>query len=457
MPFRSSIFCNFSFHFFCQVIFFFGISVGTGQQSQAFTERRWYPASEADFFDYIIKGPFVNLNLGSQNQILNLNHPVTVYMQDWAATIDQVLRAENPGKFKGIPKPRIAVPTVPRMFSNTTTVPLCFNLKTEVQKPASSLKADNSVKIAITYSGSVAVYNRPCKQLAVSSEELESLISWSNRVHPSCPIDLKNNVLSIARCQTDRSAVSYSEVGGIVFQPMSPWILMDISKFMMGIEFTEEMFLSEMAHELAHFYQSHLSNSSENSTIFYKLAEREWNKVPRLNQELQTKWQLLPQATKNFEQKLSSGQSPSVEDVKLLGRAFEEKIGSFTLEDEAFFLQSYYLSRIGIDPKSGVKHLFEVWNYQKSRQQFYLPGEMSFGQCRKAYENGWMGAREPLFVAPANFIDYHHSFCFLIFEVDRGVQALGNEFLNHPRSTSKISWRQVQNEVQIFLKRAMGR
>jgi hypothetical protein len=47
----------------------FGIILLTGIRAQAFSERRWYPANEANFFEYIVKGPGVSLNLGKQNQI----------------------------------------------------------------------------------------------------------------------------------------------------------------------------------------------------------------------------------------------------------------------------------------------------------------------------------------------------------------------------------------------------
>jgi hypothetical protein len=372
-------------------------------------------------------------------------------MQDWATAIDLILRQENPEDFKNIPKPKIAVPSIPRQFSNTTTMPLCFSTKTEVQKN-SSLAVNNSVKIAITYSGNVEAYNRPCKPLVPSSEELKSelksLVAWSNRIHPDCPIDLKNNELSFLRCQKNLGAVPYAQVGGVVFQPMSPWILMDISKFLMGFEYTEDMFLSELVHELAHFYQSHLSNSAANSTIFYKLEEREWNKVPRLNSALQTKWRYLPEASKKFEQKSTNRNPPANEETSLLEAAIKEKIGSFTLEDEAFYLQSHYLSLIGIHPQVGVKHLFEVWNYQKSRQNFFFPGEIPFEQCLTSYQNGWTNSKGPLLVSPANFVGYHHSFCFLIFEVDRGAHLTGVDYRTRTRPTSKIPWNLVKNEIR---------
>lgn len=416
-----------------------------GINCEAFSERLWYPANKMDFFDYIIKGPTVNLNLGDQNQILDFNHPVTRFMQDWATAIDQTLRATDPYYFKNIPQPKIAVPILPRQYSNTTTMPLCFTVKTKIQDKA-NLKTNNTLKIAVSYSGKVEIYDRPCKVLDVS--KMANLVGWSNRIHSDCPIKVQKNQLDLSGCGEAVNSIPYNEVGGIVFQPMSPWILMDISKFLMGFEYAEEMFLSELTHELAHFYQAHLSNSASNSVIFYEIENRQWNQIPKLDRELQSKWSRLPIATKNIQIKLANDEKPNVDDLKLIGSALKEKIGSYTLEDEAFYLQSYYLSLIGINPAIGIQHLFEVWNYQKSRQVFYLPGEIPFAQCKLAYENAWKNSNQPLFIPPANFNDYHHSFCFLIYAVDRGGQSLANDYINHKRPSSKVSWDEVNKQVQ---------
>lgn len=114
------------------------------------------------------------------------------------------------------------------------------------------------------------------------------------------------------------------------------------------------------------------------------------------------------------------------QQVELFYSAKRERLGYFTVEQEADDFSVELLSLAQLDPKSIAELL--VFQFAStvalSEREATSLTEVGYSACLASREKGWRDATgAPQFIPIANFHGAHHSLCYRLFNVDRELEA----------------------------------
>lgn len=130
--------------------------------------------------------------------------------------------------------------------------------------------------------------------------------------------------------------------------------------------------------------------------------------------------------------------------VTLLTEAHEQKIGFYTVEQEADEASLEWLALIGIQPTAGVETYLTLAgdSTESSFGGFIWGGKV----CKDLYRNHWKDEHGNAVVVPiGNFAESHHSSCFRAYNADLEIQAhqypIGQ---SDTIAATGISWKEIQ-------------
>jgi hypothetical protein len=391
----------------------------------------WANATKEDFLNYIAPSPSVNIFKPSL--FLAEDDPITLYVQEWANHLHQRLQLQ------GVPLPKIIVTKIPRLFSNTTYLPVCYSVP--VVFGAAAAKIDKPVYL--NYDGELRTYDHPCKP----TTDLKGLVSHLKKVYPKCSINL-TDVVNIKNCPVNSSLSAYGRASSLVVSIMSPWIIMDIGKFnLLKDSYTEDMFLNELTHELAHFYSAHLSLSHQITGRFYIYRDYNWSQWPPPKDPLlQVEGEKIKSAFVKSDEQWN--QRASLTHLPAVHMAIVKGIAPFSLEDDALILGLKYAALIGVNPRAMIDGMFLIWQAQAHRQSprpWSL--ETGFQQCHIWYQNQWADGNKAILAPVGDFASYHHTFCFEIYEMDQILKAQKITEQIQVRPAVSISWQLLKKRA----------
>ncbi len=114
------------------------------------------------------------------------------------------------------------------------------------------------------------------------------------------------------------------------------------------------------------------------------------------------------------------------EQVATFERAVEERLGYYTVEQEADDMSAEILTTLGRDSGAAAALLLSQFRARAdaSGRDSTLLTEMGLATCEAHRARGWRDERgQPVFVPIADFNGAHHALCFRIHNLDREVEA----------------------------------
>ncbi len=135
--------------------------------------------------------------------------------------------------------------------------------------------------------------------------------------------------------------------------------------------------------------------------------------------------------------------------LKAIQKAYDDRLGFYTNEQEADELGAEWLADIGLNPKAAVETYLRIgkWAEGEGSKPSASLLETPADECQTLYENNWKdSAGKFKFVAIGDFADPHHHTCYRAFNVDREIRAHKFKASGDGERglLSKAEWRELQ-------------
>jgi len=229
--------------------------------------HNWQSATDSDYAE--IMAPLVGLNTSS---ILPASNPLVQRAQFWLDQIDASLRSKFPVQLVDVPKPQAKVLKIGVPNAFVAPVPTCYNVQVQV----GSVVAYSGRKVFIdVQTGALAVWpeDLKCKDGEASRSGLvvaEAFVKKFNIGAGSCRYSLTATGIlrPSSACTRDPEVAALGVSAGVVMMETSNFITVHsgLLKIM-----SEGAFVSVLAHELGHYYRSHVTAKAGEYDYFYTL------------------------------------------------------------------------------------------------------------------------------------------------------------------------------------------
>jgi len=223
-------------------------------------------------------------------KILPHSHKATERAQFWLDQIDTMLRAKYPEQLKNTPKPQAKLIVTDEVNAFVSPVYSCIDIPAQFKvNDADEPESENTAKYA-EYDRSaqtfVEVYENEdgevgtakCYKTGESVEEQLKVLDWALATKDNeCTYEYKDGTLFFAgKCKADFEGLKITN--GISVARTSHWIT-----FFTGlVEFTDEdQFVHVAAHELGHYYMSHVTLDASEYNHFYFMQEHNESAKPK--------------------------------------------------------------------------------------------------------------------------------------------------------------------------------
>jgi hypothetical protein len=222
------------------------------------------------------------------------------------------------------------------------------------------------------------------------------------------------------------------------FQSTSAYI--EVQKGLIRASASEQALLVALFHELGHYYRSHLSVPSDRLNYFYYLDKAHVGQKPPADPALAD---LTTEVRKKMQANLINRfqQGFDTENQQVVS----ERLGFYTIEEEADKFGLETLAMMGFDPGIAVQTILDLGAIWEKERGGPAPGEMSAAACQALANAGWKDVQgNPVVVPLGNLADLHHSPCFRAFNMAREVQAGFTVDTSTTYSPPGGSWTMVQ-------------
>jgi hypothetical protein len=206
--------------------------------------------------------------------------------QYWVDQIDSKMRSAHSQEMAGVPKPKVKLLKVPDFNAFIAGMYSCFDLSLEISDREGS--RDSGIFIDLSAGGELYRWNDTDADFPVecikdpSKETLIQALAEFNASSASCKFEVRENkVVASADCPVAEEMNSPRAIaagGKIVISRTSSWV--NIFTGLIEKIADEDEFVAVIAHELAHYYRSHITANKTDYDFFYLLGERNPNTRP---------------------------------------------------------------------------------------------------------------------------------------------------------------------------------
>ncbi len=229
----------------------------------------WSEVSDANYHDVIT--PLVGLD---NSLYLDKDHELTVWTQKWVDLFDSKIRTEHPAKLANTPKPNAKVIKQNSANAFVAPVPVCYNVKVKLKSgtPNAANTADSVYLNATEGEFSAWPDQLTCVAASNDKEEIKSYIASFNASSVGCKFSLSSaGVLEgNAKCALNADLAGAIAADKIVIFQTANYITVHTGIF--GL-MTEEALIAVIAHELGHYYRSHVAGGMKEFDFFYTLGD----------------------------------------------------------------------------------------------------------------------------------------------------------------------------------------
>jgi len=191
---------------------------------------------------------------------------------EWLARYDEHLRGQFPELLAAIPEPKPLVVVNRKVNAAVIPIPLCLDMRVSLSKEP---RNRNTIKqVLITSDGKVSRFQgKSCISVPANSERFSQIIERWNREMVHCTLAVKDDVMVVgSQCE-----LSYRLRGVTRADQLVLYVTSNIITFSSAAiaEFDEAQFGAVVAHELGHYYRSHLTAASMDGdyNFFYQVEE----------------------------------------------------------------------------------------------------------------------------------------------------------------------------------------
>lgn len=253
---------------------------------------QWEELTPDEFF--ISSAPYGDL---PGRDMFILDDPLNKRMMFWLEQFDARLRARakelgRESDFKNVPKPRSIIMKENEANAFVNPVPVCVDVSVRVD-PNIAVSDDTTVNyVEFSSEGRVsqASDTPSCVRRQFDDAFINATMNWFNMHSRSCRVNLEENsghrkVVVVGQgCEKDPELEGIGFARGLVVITTSNWVTVNSGLISFFPE--EKMILPTLAHELGHYYRSHMTTFAGEYNFFYQLTDQNPRERPHPNTQL---------------------------------------------------------------------------------------------------------------------------------------------------------------------------
>ncbi|WP_176736716.1 M48 family metalloprotease [Oligoflexus tunisiensis] len=247
----------------------------------------WVETPDPDYFS------FHQLIAGEEPiDYLSDSNPMTKRLQLWLDGIDAYLRKSHPNDLANVPKPLVKIieNSEPQAFASP--MPVCYQI--EVNFAADTMPPPLNAVDTVYMDSDGKFYpwdsSYPCVEGTSPEETLRPLVKYLTSKSPACKLTLSGDGTNVAlgvnrTCERDPELTDVLQAKKLVISQTSNKITVHT-----GIikEMTEPTLVAVLAHELGHYYRSHITAHSSEYDFFYTMDRHNSDRRPIAEPSLKT-------------------------------------------------------------------------------------------------------------------------------------------------------------------------
>lgn len=389
---------------------------------------------------------------GEAAEFLPMDHPMTQRLQFWIDRMDEALRAAHPEALKGTPRPRAIIQKTAEPNAWVSALPVAWNIRTRVAGPAldggapppgedgghietgadGGASADGGTSADGGGVPNIDPFNGMSELLLLQTgrvyaqaptpfarphdaDKLATFVKFHNDGFARCRLSATGDELILGTGCKRYSNVTVERGERLSYYATAKYITMTSGYILELLD--EDAIVSTLAHELGHYYRSHVNMPSDVTNYFYALDANTHTHTPA------------PDA-RHLEQTLAvreklRGEIWPVDFTEENALMAEKGLGFYTTEQEADEIAVELMAKVGLPGGVIIDKLLKVQKLVDSFGPNPLDtGTLKWTECSALRERGFRDADGKLVSVPVGDLsDPHHSLCFRAFNVSREIAA----------------------------------
>lgn len=232
----------------------------------------WTTLSKSQFVSYV-------LQLGGRTLT-----PVSEQFSDlerraryWVELFDNKLRAKYSQELANVPKPQVLVITekTPNAFISAAFA--CVDINVRLPRVG---QATQTLFLNLQNSGEFSAWPAGWKCLSTNHSTLTHAIEAFNQRNQACQIQITGQTLRASQsCTFDSDIEGIASASRIVIPITANWMTIHAGLFTAMP--SERAFIGVIAHELGHYYRSHITSFADEYDFFYRMGHENPSERPK--------------------------------------------------------------------------------------------------------------------------------------------------------------------------------
>ncbi len=228
---------------------------------------------------------------GSVDDFLPASHAATQRMDYLLTAIHDRIKEHHPDQLLNVPAPRSRIYRGESPDAFVTTVPVCYAVPVRLKNNLAAQNSESDMDwITLDHNGNLsgASHDGICLQRSMSQDEARDYFDWISRnIRRSasqqgqsdnlCQLDVQASydgfeVVPNPSCQRAPELADITQAKGFVIWKTQPYIVL-YTGLLQHVD-AEIKIITTLAHELAHYYRSHLTSFAGDYDYFYYHSSR---------------------------------------------------------------------------------------------------------------------------------------------------------------------------------------
>jgi Zn-dependent protease with chaperone function len=406
-----------------------------------FSQESWLWADESvdEFRAYATMLAAQPGNWMGPADFLPFDHPMSQRLQVWTDRIDSDLRTRYPEKLRGTPRPRIILRKSAELNAWVSALPVAWKVKTRVagedDAGTTTPDADADADIDIDGGADAAVIPtnpaQPAPELYVvqtgdvwtgfgdlvfdrphDAQKVASFVRFHNENFAKCRLESTGDEIVFSElCAPPPGGLTNRRAEKLAYYATSTYVTFTTGYILRML--TEDRVVATLAHELGHFYRSHVNMPTDVVNYFYSLDQAHAHMPqpdPRTIEQ-----------TARVREKIRNGETDYAAENALMK---ERNLGFYTTEQEADEIALEILANIGLPPNIALEVDLEALKWEEESSLPPLPGEIPYAECMMLRDQAFRDADGKVVSVPVGDPNNaHHNSCFRVFNMLREIQA----------------------------------
>jgi hypothetical protein len=391
-------------------------------------------------------------------EFLPLDHPMAQRLQFWVDRLDDAFRSRFPDKLKATPKPKIVIRKSATPNAWVSSLPVAWPVKTRVAGEAdagaatdaaspdpvgppeaadggaagdaavadAAVAADAGANLPpvgppppaselflVSYGSVYTSWGAPVFAREVNSDKLATFVKFHNDNFAKCRLESTGEgiIFNELCAPTANAGLDNRRGDRLAYYATSSFVTFTSSYLMNLLD--EDQIISTLAHELGHYYRSHVNMPTDVVNYFYALDDAHAHKPgpdPRYLEQ-----------TTAARQKIRDGVQDWASENALMK---DHRLGFYTTEQEADEISLELLAYIGVPPSVAIDQTMNSLKMIGGLGGEPDPNALKWADCAMLRDQGWRDFDGKVAYVPVGDpSDAHHNQCFRAFNLAREMAA----------------------------------